>query len=273
MTDEPGAVIGTGLAQKLGVNLGDSLELLIPSVSSSGRLAAPQYLRVPILGIYKIGGQMDYGQVYVPLTQLQMKLGLSPGQAEGVKVALTEPFEAHSLAQSIGQTLSDYVYVMSWFRTHGHVYNDIVMVKDIMYLVMVLVMSVACFNIVSSLTMAVQEKHSDIGILKTMGLSTNTVQQVFVLMGLLTAAKGVLWGMIWGLALAFYLPDIFTFIEQILNFKALDGDVYFIDRIPSEIDLSQVSIVVFTALVIAFLATLYPSKKAAKLTPIELLVA
>lgn len=267
----PGAVIGKGLAEKLGLSVGDNIELLIPSISGTGRLAAPQYLRVSISGIYQIGGQMDYGQVYLPLHDLQQKLGLSASQAEGVKVALTEPFNANVLAQQIGQTLQDYVYVMSWYRSHGHVYKDIVMVKDIMYLVMFLVMSVACFNIVSSLTMAVQEKHSDIGILKTMGLMPKTVKQVFVLMGMLTALKGIAWGLVWGLLLAYNLPELFQFVEQTLNVQALDGDVYFIDRIPSEIKLAQVVLVVTTALTIAFLATLYPAQKASKLTPVELL--
>jgi len=209
----------------------------------------------------------------LPLTLLQKKLGLSAEQAEGVKVALIDPFNAHYSAQSIGQTLNDYVYVMSWYRTHGHVYNDIVLVKDIMYLVMILVMSVACFNIVSSLTMAVQEKHSDIGILKTMGLMPETVKRVFMLMGLLTALKGIFWGSVWGLLLAYNLPELFAMFEQWLNFKALDGDVYFIDRIPSEINLVQAAVVVLTALSIAFLATIYPARKASKMRPLDLLVS
>ena len=273
LSDSSGAVIGKGLAEKLNLTVGDSLELLIPSISGGGRLAAPEYMRLAVVGIYRIGGQMDYGQIYLPLKDIQNKLGLEPRQAEGIKLALSEPFDAQHIAQRIGQSLQDYVYVMSWFRSHGHVYNDIVMVKDIMYLVMFLVMSVACFNIVSSLTMAVQEKHSDIGILKTMGLLPNTVKRVFVLMGMLTAVKGILWGLIWGVLVAFNLPELFQLDEQSLNFKALDGDVYFIDRIPSELDISQILLITGTAFVIAFLATLYPARKAAKLRPIELLVA
>jgi len=132
---------------------------------------------------------------------------------------------------------------------------------------------VACFNIVSSLTMAVQEKHSDIGILKTMGLMPETVKRVFMLMGLLTALKGIFWGLIWGLLLAYHLPELFAFFEHWLNFKALDGDVYFIDRIPSEINPAQVGVVVLTAFFISYVATIYPARKASKKKPLELLVA
>lgn len=265
------AVIGQGLADKLALSLHDDIELLIPNTLSSGKLAAPKYLKANIVGIYQLGGQMDYGQVYLPLNIIQDKFGWTEQQAEGVKVALNDPFNAQVLARQIGNTLQDYVYVLDWFRTNGHVYNDIVMVKDIMYLVMVLVMSVACFNLVSSLTMAIQEKHSDIGILKTMGLTPVIVKRVFVMMGMLTAIKGIGWGILWGVVLTLSIPELLSVIEQLFNVKALDGEVYFIDYLPTELELVQVLVVSLTAFVIAYFATLYPASRASKLSPVELI--
>lgn len=265
------AVIGQGLANKLGLSLHDDIELLIPNTLSSGKLAAPKYLKANIVGIYQLGGQMDYGQVYLPLTIIQDKFGWTEQQAEGVKVALNDPFDAQLLGRQIGSSLQDYVYVLDWFRTNGHVYNDIVMVKDIMYLVMVLVMSVACFNIVSSLTMAIQEKHSDIGILKTMGLTPVIVKRVFVMMGMLTAVKGIAWGILWGVVLTLSIPELLSVIEQLFNVKALDGEVYFIDYLPTELEFIQVLVVSVTAFVIAYFATLYPASRASKLSPVELI--
>jgi lipoprotein-releasing system permease protein len=265
------AVIGQGLANKIGLNLHDNIELLIPNTLSSGKLAAPKYLKANIVGIYQIGGQMDYGQVYLSLGVIQQKFDWLEQYSEGIKVAIDEPFNAQVLARQIGGTLKEYVYVLDWFRTNGHVYNDIVMVKDIMYLVMVLVMSVACFNIVSSLTMAIQEKHTDIGILKTMGLTPIIVKRVFVMMGMLTAIKGIVWGLVWGLVLTLSIPELFSLLEQLFNVKALDSEVYFIDYLPTELDLTQVFIVSLTAFVISYFATLYPASRASKLSPVELI--
>lgn len=265
------AVIGQGLAEKLNLTLNDNIELLIPSTSASGKLGAPKYLKVNIVGIYQIGGQMDYGQLYLSINTIQQKFAWTEQQAQGIKVALQDPFNARMVAGQIGGTLNDYVYVLDWFRTNGHVYNDIVMVKDIMYLVMVLVMSVACFNIVSSLTMAIQEKHGDIGILKTMGLTPVIVKRVFVMMGMLTAIKGIFWGLFWGIVLTLSIPELFSFIEQVFHVKALDSEVYFIDYLPTQLQFNQVLIVAVTAFVIAYFATLYPASRASKLSPVELI--
>ena len=270
-SQEREAVIGVSLAEKLDLKINSPLELLIPTFSDNGRLNAPSYLRFNIVGIYQVGGQVDTGQVFVDLSDLAMSQNLAENKAHGVAVALLDPFDANKVAPQIGQMVTDYVYILDWFRSHGHVYNDIVLVKDIMYIVMVLVMAVASFNIVSSLSMAVQEKYGDIGILKTMGLSNKQVKQVFVLMGFLTALQGIAWGVFWGLVIAFNLTSIVSFIESALGVKALDGDVYFINYLPSQVQMGEVAIIAITAMVIAFLASLYPAKKASKLSPIELI--
>lgn len=268
---EPGAVIGAGLAQKLDVQVGEKLELLLPGSGEQQSLASPNYLQVPIVGIYQVGGQMDFGQVYLPLGQLQQMLGWQEQHAEGVKVELIDPFSARYWAGRLGSQLSDYVYILDWYRSQGHVYQDIVMVKDIMYLVMILVMAVACFNIVSSLTMAVQEKHGDIGILKTVGMLPHVVRNMFIYMGMMTALRGIAWGLVFGIGISFLLPQLVAILEAVFQFKALDADVYFIDYIPTEVEFLQILTVVFTAFVVALLATLYPARKAAKLAPVELI--
>lgn len=135
---------------------------------------------------------------------------------------------------------------------------------------MILVMAVACFNIVSSLTMAVQEKHSDIGILKTMGLKSKVITQIFTLMGMLTAIKGVVWGLIIGVTLALNLESFIKWLERAAGFKTLDEQVYFISHIPSQLQFAQVALICITALVIAFIASFIPAKKAAKLLPVDL---
>lgn len=270
-SQEREAVIGVSLAEKLDLKINSPIELLIPTFSDNGRLNAPSYLRFNIVGIYQVGGQVDTGQVFVDLSDLARSQNLAENKAHGVAVALLDPFDANKVAPQIGQMVTDYVYILDWFRSHGHVYNDIVLVKDIMYIVMVLVMAVASFNIVSSLSMAVQEKYGDIGILKTMGLSNKQVKQVFVLMGFLTALQGIAWGVFWGLVIAFNLTSIVSFIESALGVNALDGDVYFINYLPSQVQMGEVAIIAITAMVIAFLASLYPAKKASKLSPIELI--
>ena len=268
---DKGVVIGSALAKSLQLNIGSSVELLLPNKAIQGKILSPYYLRLPVVGIYHIGGQQDQGQVFVPLHHLQQVFDWPTHQAEGIKVALHEPFNAQRIGRAIGHRLTDYVYVLDWFRTQGHNFNDIIMVKQIMLLVMILVIAVACFNIVSSLTMAVQEKRGDIGILKTMGIKPVVIQRVFIFMGLFTAIKGVIWGAVSGLVFAFQLPQMLNAIEQWLNFKTLDSSVYFIDHIPTKVEFSQVLITMLLAIFIATIATLYPARKAAKLSPKELI--
>jgi lipoprotein-releasing system permease protein len=268
---DSGVVIGNGLAEKLSLQVGDSIELLVPKHTDRNSLGAPEYIKTQVNGIYKIGGQFDYGQVFIDINVLQKLFDWQKRQVKGVKVAIVDPFQADWQARKLGSLIDEYVYVLDWYRSHGHIYRDIVMVRDIMYLVMIIVMAVACFNLVSSLTMAIQEKHADIGILKTMGLLPTRVKSVFVLMGLIIASKGIAVGAIFGCGLSLFLPYGLTFLERKFNFSVLDDQVYFIDTIPTQLDFSQVLIVVVTASFIAYLASVFPARKAAKLNVVELL--
>lgn len=270
-TTPNGLVLGAGIAEKLNLTLGDTVQVMLPQIDSGFGLKPPKYANLTLSGIFKMGGQLDYSLGYIELNNAQSLIGLDKGAIQGYRLNVVDVFEARSLAREVGMTLTDTVYMISWFRSQGHLYQDIQLVRFIMYLVLFIVISVASFNIVSTLVMAVKEKQSDIAILKTMGASDSTIIMTFMLQGLGNGIKGILYGVIIGVTLALYLPDIFLWLQGLLGTQFLQDDVYFINFIPSELMWQDVTAAVLIALVTSTLATLYPSRQAVKIKPAVIL--
>jgi lipoprotein-releasing system permease protein len=160
---------------------------------------------------------------------------------------------------------------MDWTRTQGHLFNDIQMVRMVMFIVLVLVIAVASFNIVSTLIMAVNDKKGDIAILKTMGASNRLIMLTFIYQGLVNGLLGTAIGGFLGVLLALNLSEMIVFIEKLFTLKVLSADVYFIDHIPSQLNMSDVYITIITALLMSLVATIYPAWRATKIEPAQVL--
>jgi lipoprotein-releasing system permease protein len=279
-TIENGIVIGFEVAKKLSLKLGDSVQLLLPSTNVSSStdgltnqsvFAAPLKRQVQIVGIFKFGGTIDETLAYISLTQAAEIKGYQENEAEGVRLKIDNVFSAPTVARSIAYNFNHYVYIMDWTRTQGHLFNDIQMVRLVMFIVLLLVIAVASFNIVSTLIMAVNEKKGDIAILKTMGASSKLIMLTFIYQGLVNGLLGSTIGTLLGVFLALNLADIIAFMEGLFSLKVLSADVYFIDHIPSQLDMNDVYITVVTALSMTFLATIYPAWRATKIEPAQVL--
>lgn len=273
-----GIVIGAGIAKKLGVKLGDSVQLLLPSASDSSTslnnqavFSAPLKRHVTIVGIFKFGGTIDETLAYISLTQASEIKGYQAGETQGIRLKINDVFSAPTLVRDIAYKFDHYVYIMDWTRSQGHLFNDIQLVRMVMFIVLVLVIAVASFNIVSTLIMAVNEKKGDIAILKTMGAPAKVIMLTFIYQGLVNGILGSLIGGVLGVLLSVNLAEITLFIEQLLSMKLLSADVYFIDHIPSQLNMSDVYITVFTALIMSLLATIYPAWRATKVEPAQVL--
>jgi lipoprotein-releasing system permease protein len=260
-------VLGQGIATELGVTVGEQVQLMLPQLSEDGTLAKQQNVSVEVVAIVGIGGQLDYQQVWVDLTALGQWLQLPAGAVEGLAFKVEDIFASPDIARALGDQSQDYVYMLDWTRTQGHLYQDIQLVRSILYLVLALVITVACFNIVATLVMAVREKESDIAILLTMGTPPGVVVRAFMWLGWLNGIKGTLAGTLAGLLLAWQIEFIYQVASQVFGWQLLDPTIYFIDYLPSEIQLFDVGLTAGVALVLSLLATIYPAQRAALVQP------
>ncbi|WP_337840223.1 lipoprotein-releasing ABC transporter permease subunit [Rheinheimera sp.] len=260
-------VLGQGVAAELGVVVGDEVQLMLPQLSRDGQLASHKHVSLTVSAIIGMGGQMDYQQSWVQLDALAGWLSYPQGTVQGLAFKVQDVFAAPRLARQLGSQLKDYVYIRDWVISQGHLYNDIQMVRSILYLVLVLVLAVACFNIVATLVMAVREKQSDIAILLTMGMPRRAVVKAFMWLGWLNGLVGTLVGAAAGLLLAWQIEALFRAVTALTGFQLLDPSIYFVDYVPSQIEPAQVLLTVGVALVLSLLATLYPAFQASKVQP------
>ncbi len=268
-------IIGQGVAKKLGVKLGDKVQLLLPKQSdkttNNRHFAAPVKRNVTIVGIFKFGGVIDDTLAYMSLTQAADIIGLKAEQAHGIRLKVGNVFKAPHIARKVAYQFEQYVYIYDWTYTQGHLFNDIQLVRMVMFIVLALVIAVASFNIVSTLVMTVNEKQGDIAILLTMGAKTSTIMKAFILQGIFNGVLGCSIGAILGVYLSVNLTAIMHFIEQSFGVHFLSGDVYFIDYLPSQLQTQDVVVTLIIALSLSVFATLYPAWQATKIQPAEVL--
>ena len=259
-------LLGKGILNKLGLAPGDKISVVIPSVTEDLTFAAPKNLYLTVAGSIQVGGELDNLIGIMHLKTASEQAGIKSG-AQGLRFQFYDPFAAYSIIREVGYGFPQAVYMSDWTRTQGHLYDDIRLVRVVVYIALSLVIAVACFNIVSSLVMAVKEKQASIAILKTMGATDNQIRNTFVFQGLLNGFVGVFWGTLLAVITAPNLSLIVGKLEDLLGIKVLSGDIYFIDFLPSQLQTNDVLLTVLVAMVLSVLATLYPAQKAAAIQP------
>ncbi len=269
---EQQVVLGKGVADQVNAKVGDFITLMIPTTSSTTKVQAPRRVRVKVAGLLELNGQIDHSLAIVPLEDAQQYARLGE-RVSGVSVRLKDVFNAPLVVRQVGSTLKEYVYLRSWKQKYGFLYRDIQLVRTIMYLVMVLVIGVACFNIVSTLMMAVKDRASEIAILRTMGARDTLIRRIFVWQGVFSGVVGSVLGSVFGVLIALNLTPLISRIEQLVGHHFLSGDIYFVDFLPSQVIWSDVMLVSGTAIALSLLATWYPASKASQLNPATVLSA
>jgi lipoprotein-releasing system permease protein len=275
---ENGVIIGAGIARKLSVQVGDKVQLLLPPAnlnnqknSKSQQFSVPMIQQAIIVGVFKFGGTIDDTQVFINLAKASELLGYQADEVQGIRLKVDDVFAAPQIVREVAFDFDFYVYMLDWTRSHGHLFNDIQLVRLVMFIVLVLVIAVASFNIVSTLIMAVNEKKSDIAILKTMGAKSSTIMASFMFQGLMNGIVGCLLGASLGILISLNLTDIIRAIEAGLSVDFLSAEVYFIDFLPTLLRQQDVINTVVTALMMSFLATIYPAWRATKVEPAQVL--
>lgn len=275
-----GVIIGAGIARKLSLSVGDEAQFLLPSLNpltkntsniSQSKFLAPIKHHVKVVGIFKFGGTIDDTLAYISLNQAASIYDYKEGQVQGIRLKVSDVFQAPQIVRKAAYSIDQYVYIHDWTRTQGHLFNDIQLVRMVMFIVLAIVIAVASFNIVSTLIMAVNDKKGDIAILITMGASPTSILCTFIYQGFVNGIIGCAVGAFSGIYLSLHLTDIAKSIESFFNVNFLSSDVYFIDFLPTLLNQSDVYGTVITALVMSFLATIYPAWKATKIEPAQVL--
>lgn len=260
-------VIGKRLADQLGIGVGDGVTYVSPEVRMSlmGPLTVTKSFAIS--GIYSVGADVDKTHAFVAIDDLRR---MQRSQSiNGVRLWMEEMFNAPEVIRELVAASSQRIYGSSWMLRHGNLHGAILMQKRTMFLMLMLLIAVAAFNVVSNLIMIVNEKAGDIAIIRTIGASSNAVRLIFVLHGLLVGAAGIILGLILGSAIALVLGDIVGWFDKVLGLGVMDE--YFIQYLPVDIRFNDIALVAGSSFMVCLLATIYPASKAAKANPVEAL--
>lgn len=267
-------IIGKGLAEQIDVKMGDWVTVMIPNNdgNSAMQIAQPKRIRLQVAGILDLVGDLGYSFGLIPLSDAQRYLDMGDG-VTGIALKVKDLFNANRVVVDVGNSYYNgpEAYTRSWVSNYGRMYRDIQMIRTIMYLAMVLVIGVACFNIVSTLVMAVKDKSGDIAVLRTLGAKDGLIRAIFIWYGLMAGFIGSVVGVIIGVTASLQLTAIIRVIETAFDHHFLSAGIYFVDFLPSELHWLDVAIVLLTALLLSLAASWYPAQRACRINPARVL--
>ncbi|SFT32727.1 lipoprotein-releasing ABC transporter permease subunit [Halomonas saccharevitans] len=263
-------VLGSILARRLGVGVGDRVTLLVPEASITPAGVFPRLKRFTVSGIFSVGADLDAALAYAHIEDMQTlaRLGDAVG---GLRLELDDLFVAGSETRAIINELGAGYRGLDWTYSHGNLFQAIQMEKRMIALLLTVIIAVAAFNIVSTLVMVVTDKRADIAILRTIGATPRSIMGIFIVQGLAIGVIGILVGVAVGVLLALTVSDLIGWVESTFGIHFLDAGVYFISELPSRLIWSDVRNIVSAAFILTFLSTLYPAWRAARVQPAEVL--
>ncbi len=263
--------LGIELADELGVSLGDKVTVILAEGTVTPAGVIPRTKRFTVAGIYRIGMyEFDRRLAFINIEDAQ-RLYRQRGSVSGVRLAVTEIFEAPVIVREVAIASGQLVLVSDWTRRNVNFFRSIQITKSILFVILLMVIAVAAFNIVSTLVMVVKDKQADIAILRTIGAKPMSILSVFVTQGSIIGVIGTVTGVAAGVLFALNLEAIVGFFESTFGIKFLAADVYFISDLPSELDWNDVSRIGGIALALSLISTVYPAWMAAQTAPAEAL--
>ena len=264
-------VLGVELADELRASIGDKVTLTLAEGMVTPAGIVPRTRRFTVSGTYRIGMyEFDRRVAFVNIEDSQRLFRLSE-DVSGIRLAVTDIYRASQVVRAVALDAGGGVLVSDWTRRHVNFFRSIQITKSILFVILLLVVAVAAFNIVSTLVMVVKDKQSDIAILRTVGATPSEILRIFVTQGCVIGVLGTLGGVILGVLLSLNLENIVGFMEVTFGIKFLAADVYFISDLPADLRIADVVQISAIALVLALLSTLYPAWRAARTSPAEAL--
>ncbi len=267
---EFGIVIGTGLADLLGVEVGDRVTL-VSSVVTIGPLGEFNRKRPFVVqGIFDVGSQLDNNLALVHLADAQLLYRLD-NRIHGYRIQIDNLFDSYAVTERLRAALPEGYAYTDWTYNYGNIYDNIRVSKTLVGLLLTLLVGVAAFNVIVSLIMVVRDKQGDIAILRTMGTTLGTIRRIFLVQGFIIGMIGTVLGVVLGIAFSLVASDLVAGLESLLGTQFLSSDIYPVNYLPTEIRALDVVMVAGLALLLSLLATLYPAARAASVRPAEVL--
>lgn len=268
---EFGIVLGADLARALRAFEGDKVTLIAPQGTNTPVGLAPRLKQFTVVGVFEVGMfEYDNGLALIHMQDAQ-RLYQMGDSVSGVRLKLDDLFAAPRVARELYKYVTADAYASDWTRSHANFFRAVQIEKNMMFLILLLIVAVAAFNIVSTLVMAVTDKQADIAILRTLGAEPKSIMQIFIVQGALIGTIGLALGVAGGVALALNIDVVVPFLERMLGFQFLAKDVYYITDLPSELQWDDVAIITAVSFVLTLVATLYPSWRASRTNPAEAL--
>ena len=270
-TGDDAIAIGSRMAGKFGVRVGDSLTLISPQGNATAFGTTPRLRAYRVAAIFEVGMfEYDSTFVYLPLEAAQLFFRLADA-VTGVEVLVREPDRVRAALGDILAAAGPGIRAFSWQQANSSFFNALQVERNVMFLILTLIILVAAFNIISSLIMLVKDKSRDIAILRTMGAARGSILRIFLMAGASVGVIGTLAGCLLGVAFCANIETIRQWLQSLTGTQLFSPEIYFLSRMPAKMDLLEVGYVVLMALVLSFLATIYPSWRAARLDPVEAL--
>jgi lipoprotein-releasing system permease protein len=268
---EFGIVLGADLARSLRASTGDRVTVIAPQGLVTPAGIVPRLKSFRVVGLFEVGHyEYDSGLALMHIADAQRLYQLGD-EVSGVRLKLADLFESRRVARELYREIGGDILISDWTRSHANFFRAVEIEKTMMFIILMLIVAVAAFNVVSTLVMAVTDKQADIAILRTLGATPRSIMQVFMVQGVIIGVLGTLLGVAGGIALALNIDVVVPFLERLLKMQFLSKEVYFINELPSDLHAADVIAITSVALLLSLIATLYPSWRASRVRPAEAL--